>query len=170
MSRSRREPSGLRAAPPPPDGADALTAALHYLAFYEEDFARVRTTMKRRAKRVVVGTAAGNGAVGVIGAATAFSDLAWLGLVSAAVAAVIGVLAAWDGLFRHRDLWVQRSVILGRLNLARRNAEFAKAAGENPDDVAATAMSDLNAILADDLATWGDLKRSRTGEVPNAIA
>jgi hypothetical protein len=147
--------------PSPSDPGDELDVVLHYLSYHEGDYARARHVVKKRARQVVLCSASATGGIAVAGTATAVWDASWLGLVSTGLAGLIGVLAAWDGLYRHRDLWVLRSIVLGRLQLIKRTAEFRLAAGCPRDAIAADAMAELNKVLQHDLETWAELKRSR---------
>jgi hypothetical protein len=156
----RRE-SGLRLPVPPPPGADAFDIAMHYLANYEADYGRARRVVKSRASNVVVGVATANGLIAVVGVAVAVSGWSWLGLVTAGLAGTVGVLSAWDGLFRHRELWVQRSLILGQLQATQREARLRVALGEDRDIVAKDSMTALNGVLAEDLVTWAEIRRSK---------
>jgi hypothetical protein len=142
--------------------------ALHYLTHYQGEYARARNVAKRRASKVVLWTAAANGAIALLGAATAVSGAAWLGLASTTLAGGIGVLAAWDALFKHRELWVQRSLILGQLQAVMRTAELRRAAGMDRDVLAADCLGQLNAILAEEAAGWADLRRSSAPPAPAA--
>src|SRR5205823_10705177 len=120
---SGRLPTGPRLPGGPPGDADALDVALYYLEFYVNDYARARRVVKRRASTVVVWTAVANAMIAVVGTAIAVAKAPWLGLASTALAGFVGVVAAWDGIFRHRELWTQRSVILGQLQAVQRTAE-----------------------------------------------
>ncbi|WP_194290094.1 SLATT domain-containing protein [Nocardia macrotermitis] len=165
--RSDHEPrrtrsSGLHSPEPPPEGADTLAISLHYLTFYRNEYQRSRVVVKTRAKRVVVWTAVANGLIAVLGAAVAVFQAPWLGLVSTGLAASIGVLTAWDGLYRHREMWVQRSVILGQLQALLRTTELRQAEGGDRKTLARGTMRHLNAILEEDLEAWTSLRRTQT--------
>jgi hypothetical protein len=117
--------------------------------------------VKKRAKRVVVSTAVANGLIALLGTAVAVFDAPWLGLLSTGLAASIGVLTAWDGLYRHREMWVQRSVILGQLQALLRTIELRRADGEDRNLLARVTMLELNAILEEDLEAWTSLRRTQ---------
>ncbi|MFF3574110.1 SLATT domain-containing protein [Nocardia jiangxiensis] len=159
---SRARSSGLHSPDSPPEGADPMAIALHYLTFYRNEYHRSRVVVKTRAKRVVVWTAVANGLIAVVGAAVAVFHAPWLGLASTGLAASIGVLAAWDGLYRHREMWVQRSVILGQLQALLRTTELRLAEGEDRRMLARETMGNLNAVLEDDLEAWTSLRRTQT--------
>lgn len=159
--RARSRSTGLHTPPSPPGDADALDISLHYLGFYRDEFERTRVVVKTRARRVVVWTAAANGLIAVLGTAVAVFSAPWLGLFSTALAASIGVMSAWDGLYRHREMWVQRSVILGQLQAMLRTVELRRAQGADRDLLAAQTMAHLNEILADDLEAWTSLRRTQ---------
>lgn len=157
----RARSSGLHSPEPPPEGADTLEISLHYLTFYRNEYQRSRVVVKTRAKRVVVWTAVANGLIAVVGAAVAVFDAPWLGLASTGLAASIGVLTAWDGLYRHREMWVQRSVILGQLQALLRTTELRRAEGADRKTLARGTMRHLNAILEEDLEAWTSLRRTQ---------
>ena len=163
-------PSGVRLPDVPQADLDALDLALHYVTFYVHEYARARQVVKRRASTVVVLTAAGYGAIAVVGAVTAIAKAPWLGIVSTALTGFIGVLAAWDGLFRHRDLWTQRSAILGQLQALQRTIEVRRAAGEQREALAIESARRLDLILAEDISTWLDLRRSNPPESANTVS
>jgi hypothetical protein len=153
--------SGLQSPPSPPQGSDSLAISLHYLAFYRDEYQRSRVVVKTRAKRVVVWTSVANGLIAVVGTAVAVFQAPWLGLLSTGLAASIGVITAWDGLYRHRELWVQRSVILGQLQALLRTTELRQAEGQDRNVLADEAMTHLNAVLEDDLEAWASLRRTQ---------
>ncbi|MBF6548835.1 SLATT domain-containing protein [Nocardia brasiliensis] len=153
--------SGIRSPKSPPADADALDISVHHLTFYLAEYERSRLVVKMRARRVVVWTSVANGSIAVLGAAVAVFDATWIGLLSTALAGFIGVLAAWDGLYRHREMWVQRSVILGQLQSLLRGTQLRQALGEDRDTLARYAMLQLNAILEEDLEAWTSLRRTQ---------
>ncbi|MBY8873989.1 DUF4231 domain-containing protein [Micromonospora sp. PLK6-60] len=159
-----KQSSGVRLPGSPPADADTLDVAMYYLEFYLADFSRARGVAKRRARVVVVATAAANGLIALLGATTTFTGLAWLGLCSVGVTAIIAVLAAWDGLFRHRELWIQRSVIVSRLHTVQREVYLRRASGEGRSEVANHCMLMLNQILDDDLTAWTEIRNAASAE------
>ena len=147
---------------PPPDpqpDADELATVLHYLNWYEMEFTRGRLKMKRRASRVVVWNSILTGLVAVVGAVTTYSGLAWLGVVSAALAGMMGVITSWDALFRHRELWILRSITLSELQALKRRIRFDVARGADRSSIAIDGIQELERILAEDLDNWGDIRR-----------
>lgn len=156
--RAVREPSGLRLPDAPPEGLDQLDLVRFYAGFYERDYARSRTVLKRRATLVVVLTAIANGLIAVVGAATATWGNAGLGVVSAGLAGVVTGVAAWDGLTRSREHWVSRSGTLNRLNALVRFLNVAAASGRARDEIAAIGQSQLDEILAADQAAWNEMR------------
>lgn len=150
--------SGLRPPPDPPENGDAYDVALFYVKYWEAEFARARLVVKRRASHVVVAVATATALIAVVGAATAVLDWAWLGIVSAALAGFASVVGAWDGLFRHRELWHQRSLVLGHIQMIKRSTELRSAAGEDRTVLAGEAMSELNAVLTEDLNSWSAIR------------
>ncbi|MBF6329195.1 SLATT domain-containing protein [Nocardia transvalensis] len=159
--QGRSRSTGLRSPSAPPADADALGIGLYYLGFYRDEYDRSRLVVKSRAERVVVWTAVANGLIAVLGTAIAVFSAPWLGLVSTGLAASIGVLAAWDGMYRHREMWVQRSVILGQLQALLRNIELRQAQGEDRNVLARETMLHLNAILEEELEAWTALRRTQ---------
>ncbi|NKY88998.1 SLATT domain-containing protein [Nocardia veterana] len=153
--------SGLHSPPSPAADADALTVSLHYLVYYRDEYERARLVVKTRAKRVVVWTAVANGVIAVLGTAVAVFQAPWIGLLSTALAASIGVVTAWDGLYRHREMWIQRSVVLGQLQALLRGVELRRAQHEDPELLARETMIQLNALLEEDLEAWTSLRRTQ---------
>lgn len=149
--------------PPVPTGAAPIEIVLHYIGFYEADYARARRVVKRRAREVVVGTAVATGSIAVLGAAIAVWHASWLGVVSTGLAAAVSVLAAWEGLARHRQLWIQRSLILNRVQQLKRTVEYRRARGDNEQALADEAMKELNDLLKDDVESWASVTRPPAG-------
>ena len=123
--------------------------------------------IKRRASHVVLTVSTASALIAVVGAATAVLGWAWLGIVSAALAGVATVFDAWDGLFRHRELWHQRSLVLGHLQSIKRSIELRAAAGEDRTVLAFEARSELNSVLTEDLNSWSAI-RHKTQSHPTA--
>lgn len=159
--------SGIAQPLDPPEGSDALAAVMHYLVHYEEQFTKARRVVKRRASTVLVVAGVGNTVVVVIGGVvTTWPWLSWMGIVSSGLAAAVAAVLAWDNHFRHRDLWVQRSIILQRLQEARRNAEMTiRLDGAKRDALARSSLEALNSILSEDIAEWAEIRGS-LGAVP----
>lgn len=62
----------------------------------------------------------------LIGMSKTFADQAWLSALALVTSAGITVLSAWDGFFRHRDLWVQKTDSWMSLQNLQSNLQFAK--------------------------------------------
>lgn len=138
----------------------SLEVVLTYLKYYQQLFAERRTIVKSRAKFAVVATAAANSAIAVVGAIVTLTGWSGLAIASTALAGVIAVIAAWDGHFRHRDLWVQRSVVLQQLEEVLRDTQIRKrASATNSDSLAEEAMAALDRILKDDIDTWASIRK-----------
>lgn len=86
----------------------------------------------------------------------------WLGLVSTALAGSIGVVNSWDGMFRERELWIQRSEMLGQIQLVKRTLQFRLACGDNPQDAAADGFDVLNSVVSRDLEGWLGLRQDQS--------
>ncbi|MET9410318.1 SLATT domain-containing protein [Streptomyces sp. NPDC002935] len=155
--------SGMRPPSPPPDGSDALGVTKHYLWHYGNEIARTRELTKKHARRTTVGIAALNGIIAVLGVAVAVwpTRAAWFGLTSTGMAGFISVITAWSGLFRHQEMWQQRSLILAELQRITRNVERREAAGEDRQLVAREAMEQLDSTLGQDVTNWGSLSRTQ---------
>jgi len=134
---------------------------VHYLRFYVGDYARARRVVKSRLRRHVVWTASANGGIAVAGTAVAVWEQPWLGLVSTALAGLIGVLAAWDSLARHRELWIQRAAVLAELLAIKRDLELANAAGEDRREAGLRGMERLNVALSRDHETWAEVVQTQ---------
>jgi hypothetical protein len=161
--------SGLRPPGEPPADADPFDVAMHYVRHWEGEFLRARLVVKKRASNVVVIVSSATALVAVLSAATAIAGLAWLGIVTAALAGLASVVSAWDGLFRHRELWMQRSLVLGRLQEVHRRAVFRLSLdpGER-NTIASETMDELTRILADDQSAWTEL-RIKSSHSPSAL-
>ncbi len=162
-----RDHAGLLAPGPPPVEGDAFDVAYHYLSYQERNYGRASAQVKWRAKAAVVWTAAANGAIALLGGVTALLNAPWIGLISTGIAGAVGVVAAWDAHFRHRQLWIQRSLVLGDLQTLKRNVELARAVNEDRNDIAHWCMSGLNSVLADDRTAWAEIRRVRPSEDKN---
>lgn len=159
MEEAYMKASGLRPPKEPPADADAFDVVMHHLRHWESEFARARHVVKQRASHVVVGVSSATALIAVVGSATAILGWSWMGILSAALAGVASVLSAWDGLFRHRDLWLQRSLVLGQLQGIHREADLARALEPNERNrIAQEIHTALNDVLADDLMSWSELR------------
>lgn len=164
LRRSERKDDGLRQAPKPPTGADALEVARHYVAWYVEDFSRTRRVAKRRARNTVVSMAVLTAAIAVVGASFAVVGWKWLGILSAALAGASGVISAWDGLLKHRELWIIRSLVLSRLMELQRQLTLREALGEDRGALASESMDQLDDILREDLSSWSDVRKRQLSQ------
>ncbi len=135
--------------------------ALYYIGFFVEEYARVRAGEKRRAKSVVVGVAGGNGLIAVLGAMTALWGLPWIALITTGISGLLTVVAAWDGLVKHRELWVRRTVACSHLAEIERIYRMRAINCKDKDELADEAMTALNTILGDDVAAWTELRNTR---------
>jgi len=157
--------SGLHSAPAAPAGATPVQALQHYLDFYRADYGRARSVVKRRARNVVLATSVLTGGITVVGAVTAAlggAIVGWLGILTAALSAGIGVINAWDALFRHRELWIQRSRILHELDSIQRDLDVRLSMHEGEDAIVGEARSRLDQVLRNDHATWDQLRQKKT--------
>lgn len=156
--------SGLRPPDEPPADADAFDVAMFYLRHWEKEFLRARLVVKQRATAVVIAVSVATALIAVVSAATAITGWSWLGIVTALLAGVASVVSAWDGLFRHRELWLQRSLVVGRLQEIHRRAAFELALA--PDDrnrIASEVNTALNDVLSDDQLAWSELRSKASG-------
>jgi hypothetical protein len=116
--------------------------------------------VKKRAMIAVVATATFNAGIAVVGAIVTLTGWSGLGLISTLLAGAVAVVAAWDGHFRHRDLWVQRSLILQQLEQALRDAEIKRRIPKlNWDDLALEAMTALDRILKEEIDSWASIRK-----------
>ncbi len=158
QNNDRATPSGLRPAPIPPNDSEPLDVSLHYLAHYVSEVGRARGVVKRRAKGVVVWGAALTGTSAILGGLVALTGSAYFGLAGTATAAALGVVSAWDGHFQHRELWVQRSGVLAKLQKLERNTQLLAAESADREALARTVMEQLDGILEEDLDSWTSLR------------
>ena len=125
--------SSIGELPNPPSEAKPIDVCQLYVDHYLLQFGRARQTVKNRAKGVVLGTALAGAGIAVVSVMTAVVDWSWLPIVSAVLAGAVTVLSAWDGHFRHKDLWVQRTEVVSRLQELKRNVVVRLASGEDPE-------------------------------------
>lgn len=151
--------SGLRPPEEPPADADAFDVAMFYLRHWEKEFLRARLVVKTRATGVVITVSVATALVAVVSAATAITGWSWMGIVTALLAGVASVVSAWDGLFRHRELWLQRSLVVGRLQEIHRRATFELALkSDDRHRIAFEVNTALNDVLSDDQLAWSELR------------
>ncbi|GAA3159212.1 hypothetical protein GCM10010531_08220 [Blastococcus jejuensis] len=153
--------SGIRPPKHPPPRSSKIEILFHYLDHFEQEFVRARLIVKSRASKVVVGVAAANGGIAVAGAVTAVSGEAGLGVISTGLAARSPSRRRGTGIFRHRELWVQRTLVASDLQTLRRQVEMRRAGGEDANSLADAGMVGLNAILEADMAAWSEVRRAQ---------
>lgn len=142
--------------PPPRTGAGASAWEVYEcdMVHWLQEFTRNRLAYKSRAFWSTIAIAFLTGLSGVIGAVSAASGLAWFGIFNAGIGAIVATVFAWDGLFRHRDLWRARTVSLNELQSLDRESRMAVALGASETAVAESALPRLHAILATDVEQW----------------
>lgn len=160
VEHSPQVASGVRPPPPVPANADPIGVFQHYMCWAEKEFTRARHVVKRRSGHVVLISATATALIAVLGAATPITGWTWLGIATAALAGLVTVVERWDAHFRHRDLWIQRTIILAQLQRLKRDVELSLATNQASDDIAKDAMARLNDILAEDVQSWGALRQN----------
>ena len=167
-----KKASGLRPPEEPPHDADAFDVAMHYLRHWENEFLRTRLVVKKRASSVVITVSIATALIAVVSAATAITGWSSLGILTAGLAGAASVVSAWDGFFRHRELWLQRSLVLSRLQQIHRKAAFELAL--EPQDrnrVASEVNAAVDDVLSQDQMSWSELRTKNSfgqREVPSA--
>lgn len=157
-----REESGRQSAPSPPDDADAFEAMMFLVDFQISDFTRTRRIAKHRAARVVWITSLFSGFIAVAGVAVAIWHYPWIGFITTGLAGATGTLAAWDGLFRHRELWYQRSGALSQLEQLKRNMELdLRLKEKDRGTIAKEASETLDLVLAESFSAWAEMRRKQ---------
>lgn len=156
--------SGLRHPDPPSDDLDRVGVAKHYLDHFEREFVRTRRQAKDRARLAVV-LRAGLGGTATVVAATAAglsTELVpmILGIVVTFISAASAGVSVWDGHFRHEQLWVQRTLVIGELTRVRIKFEADRRVGEN--EAADRALDELDRVLGFDISTWVSLRGVET--------
>ncbi|MGE2835453.1 hypothetical protein [Mycobacterium sp. SMC-4] len=141
-----------------PSGTAAIDIALGELAIATRFFEKRRNQAKYKAENVLVGTRTANGLIAVIGVLVTFEGWSRWGIVSTALAALVAGIAEWDAHYRHRELWIQRTVVLSKLQNLLRNSRFRLARGDDPDGLAAEILVSLSAILDEDLSNWTTMR------------
>ena len=165
QSRRWLDSASIHSPSDPPEGSDHLAAVQHYIRFYRDDYDRVRTANKRRAKAVVVGAALGNASITVVGALTSLFGTPWLGVVSAAIGGLGLTIAAYEGLIRNRELWIRRTPTVHQLVELDRQCALLAISASNADrqDLAELASERLDRILTDALENWTDFRKGDPG-------
>ncbi|MFG6445855.1 hypothetical protein ACFXQA_11360 [Microbacterium sp. P07] len=83
---------------------------------------------------------------------------ATIAIATTTVSAAIAVLLAWNDHFHHRDLWIQRSEVLGEINVVRRRFAMRSSLPwylRRPADAeAVAALQELKDALTQDLQSW----------------
>jgi len=144
--------------PIPPQDAKLIDVCTLYLDHYIRFFSRARQIVKYRSKLVVLGTALSGAVIAVVSVMTALVDWPWLALVSAVLAGAVTVMSAWDGHFRHKELWVQRTEVVSQLQELKRTVTTRLASGDDPSKVGLDGLRRLDQILSYDMATWKGLR------------
>lgn len=139
-----------------------MAVLLHYLDYYEKEFAKTRLTAKNRFKYITLWNSFAAALIALTGAIVAVWNSTWLGLLSTALAGSIGVVNSWDGMFRERELWIQRSEMLGQIQLVKRTLQFRLARGDDPQDAAADGFDVLNSVVSRDLEGWLGLRQDQS--------
>jgi len=156
----KKRASGLRHPDPPPRELDRDGVVDYYLDHFEREFVRTRREAKRRSVTAVVARAVLGGVGTVLGAASAAASTelfpALIGIAIAFTSAASAVFAIWDGHFRHEQLWVQRTVVLGELSRVRLQFEFNRRVAK--EAAAGAALGELERVLKLDVSTWMALR------------
>ncbi len=155
-------PSGIDSVLPPPPGSSPSQIVEHYLGGYELQFKRARRTVKRRASAVTIAVSVLNGVVAVFGSISAVLATDWwsggVAIATTLTSATVAVLLAWNDHFHHRELWIQRSTVLARMNDLRRTYAARAVSpwyGRRSERAeASVALQRLEEILHEDLETW----------------
>ncbi|PJE05701.1 MAG: hypothetical protein CK429_29190 [Mycobacterium sp.] len=157
MNRMRWYFDGGIHTPKPPEGEDAedeLTMALYYIRHYLDDFTHGRDVNKRKAKYVTVGSACANAAIVIVGALTTLTSWPVLGVVSASIAGLISIVAAWEEILSNRELWIRRSETVLQLNELDRRYRVLALNGQERAALAQAALDELNAVLGAHTRGW----------------
>ncbi|MDX3133450.1 SLATT domain-containing protein [Streptomyces europaeiscabiei] len=160
--KKRRGSSGILLPPPLPGGTDPVGVLMHYLDHYEKEYSETRLTAKKRFKFITLWNSFAAALIALMGAIVAVWNSSWLGLVSTALAGSIGVVNSWDGMFRERELWIQRSEMLGRVQLVKRTVQFRIASGQSPQGAAAEGFELMNSVVSRDLEGWLGLRQDQS--------
>jgi hypothetical protein len=101
------------------------------------------------------------GLVAFGGAVVALEKWSWVGLAMTALGSLALVLTRWDSFWNHRELWLQRSIVLVEIESVRRTMEIDLAMDKAPSDVALLTLRQLDGVLRTNLAQWLNTKEGR---------
>lgn len=132
--------------------------ARHYIDHYVQDFRRARRVAKHRARNAVLLTAALTALIATFGAISAATSEPAFGVLSTVAAGAIAVIAAREGHYQHKTLWVQRTVVLGRLERLQRTAVLSESKGDTSRETSERLLQVLDEILDDDIASWAEFR------------
>jgi len=122
-------------------------------------FEKRRSQAKYKAENVLLATRIANGCIAVIGVLVTFEGWSRWGIVSTALAALVAGIAEWDAHYRHRELWIQRTVVLSKLQYLLRDARYQMARGsKDANEVADDVMAELGRMLDEDLRNWTSMR------------
>jgi hypothetical protein len=99
-----------------------------------------------------------SGLTAVTGTVIAIYHRPWLAIITSALAALSIGITRWNSLFRHRQLWVQRSSLLGELENLKMEVDQAGRPGEDRNTVAREGMLSLERILDANRASWVQMR------------
>jgi hypothetical protein len=156
------------------EGYDAGTSPIE-IAFEEIKkahtfFETSRMGAKNKAEDVLVYTMFANAGIAIIGVLVTFDGWSRWGIVSTALAALAGGLAAWDSEYRYRDLWIERTIAVGKVQQLMRDTQYKFATAtdsKNQNQIADDAMRQLDVILEEDLRDWFALRGESDAEKPD---
>lgn len=118
-------------------------------------FAERRRTVKRRSTFAAIGTAGASGLTTLVLGLRILGFEAWFVAAAFILSATATLVAVWDGHFRHRALWIQRTLILNRMQRLQEQMKLAALVdAESARHRAREFAREREAILDFDLMTW----------------
>lgn len=99
----------------------------------------------------------------LIGMSKIYSNQAWISALALATSAGITIFAAWDGFFRHKDLWVQKTDTWMALQSLQSNFQFAKlkAGGSLSEEQIEEFFKRFNRIVMAEHELWKKVRHTQ---------
>jgi hypothetical protein len=146
---------------------DALTLLQSEIDYQIKRYAKSRDFYRRGCLYVTVAMAMLSAITTfLIGAGQYFGGQAWIPVLALATSASVTVVTAWDGYFRHREMWVQKTAVLAQLYELRSRLKFiiAKDASSLKPEVVDEFNERYQAILNGANEAWKTVRTTQLGQ------